>query len=70
VPYVLPSSICFSDADLFLPLQEKLRAGSAGVEEIFNKALSTGYFDQDMDGTVALYHARASFYRREMDRNR
>jgi len=49
--------------------QEKLGLGAEEVEALFQRALATGYFAKDMDATVALYHARASYYRREMDRN-
>ncbi|GAA5854941.1 hypothetical protein JCM9279_003579 [Rhodotorula babjevae] len=48
---------------------EKLGLGAEEVEALFQRALATGYFAKDMDATVALYHARASYYRREMDRN-
>lgn len=51
-------------------LQEKLHLGAEEVETLFQRATATGLFNKDMDATVALYHARASFYRREMDSKR
>ncbi|GAA5897738.1 hypothetical protein JCM5296_000867 [Sporobolomyces johnsonii] len=47
---------------------EKLQQGSDGVEGLFQRAIATGFFENDMEGTVALYHARAAFHRRELDR--
>ncbi|GAA5974409.1 hypothetical protein JCM21900_003545, partial [Sporobolomyces salmonicolor] len=47
---------------------EKLQQGSDGVEGLFQRAVATGFFENDMEGTVALYHARAAFHRRELDR--
>ncbi|BGP20599.1 hypothetical protein JCM10213_007133 [Rhodosporidiobolus nylandii] len=47
---------------------EKLHLASEDMEALFQRALSSGLFDKEMDAVVALYHARASFYRREMDR--
>ncbi|GAA5990216.1 hypothetical protein JCM11641_001820 [Rhodosporidiobolus odoratus] len=38
------------------------------VESLFQRALSTGEFEKDMDAVVELYTARAGFYRREMER--
>ncbi|GAA6038706.1 hypothetical protein JCM8097_002356 [Rhodosporidiobolus ruineniae] len=48
---------------------EKLHLGSEAVEALFQRGISSGHFEKDMDGAVAVYHARASFYRREMERN-
>ncbi|GAA5883970.1 hypothetical protein JCM6882_002087 [Rhodosporidiobolus microsporus] len=47
---------------------EKLGGGSEAIESLFQRAISSGLFEKDTDAVVALYHARASFYRREMDR--
>ncbi|GAA6015137.1 hypothetical protein JCM10207_003614 [Rhodosporidiobolus poonsookiae] len=47
---------------------EKQSLGAEAVEVLFQRAIATGLFAKDMDGTVALYQARTSFYRREMDR--
>ncbi|TNY18454.1 hypothetical protein DMC30DRAFT_53948 [Rhodotorula diobovata] len=48
---------------------EKLGLGAEEVEALFQRAVATGYFAKDIEAHVALYHARASYYRREMDRN-
>ncbi|GAA5836247.1 hypothetical protein JCM11251_001440 [Rhodosporidiobolus azoricus] len=47
---------------------EKLEQGSEAVESLFQRAISSGFFEKDTDAVVGLYHARASFYRREMER--
>ncbi|GAA6059133.1 hypothetical protein JCM10212_003880 [Sporobolomyces blumeae] len=48
---------------------EKAGQGADGVEGLFARAMATGLFAADMDSTVALYHARAAFHRRELDRS-
>ena len=48
--------------------QEKLEQGSDGVEGLFARAIATQLFESDMDSIVTLYHARAAFHRREVDR--
>ena len=47
--------------------QEKLHASAEEIEATFLRAITSGLFSQDMDATVALYHARASYYRRESE---
>ncbi|SCZ99629.1 BZ3500_MvSof-1268-A1-R1_Chr3-1g06168 [Microbotryum saponariae] len=37
------------------------------VDQIFEKAYSTHLFDEDVEGLVALYQARAGFHRRQVD---
>lgn len=49
-------------------MQEKLSLASDAIEALFQQAFSTRLLDKDMDAVVALYHARASYYRREMER--
>ncbi|BGP66332.1 Splicing factor [Rhodotorula toruloides] len=61
----LPSSVSLWTA--YFRVAEKLHLGAEEVETLFQRATATGLFNKDMDATVALYHARASFYRREMD---
>ena len=39
------------------------------VEGLFARALATRLFEGDMDSVVTLYHARAAFHRREIDRS-
>ncbi|BGP52072.1 Splicing factor [Rhodotorula kratochvilovae] len=63
----LPSSVSLWAAAM--RAVEKLGLGAEEVEALFQRAVATGLFAKDMDSTVALYHARASYYRREMDRN-
>lgn len=47
--------------------QEKLHSSAEEIEATFQRANTSGLFSQDMDATVALYHARASYYRRESE---
>ncbi|GAA5869364.1 hypothetical protein JCM8547_008653 [Rhodosporidiobolus lusitaniae] len=64
----LPENVAMWQAQL--RAVEKLGLGYDAVEASFQKAIATGLFANDMDGIVGLYHSRASFYRREMDRKR
>ncbi|GAA5954263.1 hypothetical protein JCM8115_003354 [Rhodotorula mucilaginosa] len=50
-----------------LRIAEKLHASAEEIEATFLRAITSGLFSQDMDATVALYHARASYYRRESE---
>ncbi|BGP27978.1 Splicing factor [Rhodotorula toruloides] len=61
----LPSSVSLWTA--YFRVVEKLQLGAEEVETLFQRAIATGFFDKDMGSTIALYHARASFYRREID---
>ncbi|GAA6048750.1 hypothetical protein JCM3770_003941 [Rhodotorula araucariae] len=63
----LPSSASLWTAAM--RVVERLGLGADAVEALFQRAIATGLFAKDMDSTVALYHARASYYRREMDKN-
>ncbi|GAA5845158.1 hypothetical protein JCM3766R1_002090 [Sporobolomyces carnicolor] len=52
----------------YFRIAEKLEQGSDGVEGLFARAIATQLFESDMDSIVTLYHARAAFHRREVDR--
>ncbi|GJN94155.1 hypothetical protein Rhopal_007229-T1 [Rhodotorula paludigena] len=62
----LPSSSTLWTSSL--RISEKLSLASDAIEALFQQAFATRLFDKDMDAVVALYHARASYYRREMER--
>lgn len=49
--------------------QEKLGLGSEEIEGVFQRAMNGGLLGTDMDAVVNLYHARASYYRRQSDVN-
>lgn len=66
---LLPLLHSLRPCSLYCRLQEKLGLGAEEVEALFQRAVATGYFAKDIEAHVALYHARASYYRREMDRN-
>ncbi|GAA5825178.1 hypothetical protein JCM5353_002251 [Sporobolomyces roseus] len=52
----------------YFRIAEKLEQGSEVVEGFFARAMATRLFEGDMDSVVTLYHARAAFHRREVDR--
>lgn len=67
---ILPLKVSCLVAD-FVPFdvtQEKLEQGSEVVEGLFARAIATRLLEGDMDSVVTLYHARAAFHRREVDR--
>ncbi|GAA6013848.1 hypothetical protein JCM11491_000444 [Sporobolomyces phaffii] len=53
----------------YFRIAEKLEQGPEGVEGLFARAIATGLFETDMDAAVTLYHARAAFHRRQVDRS-
>ncbi|POY75020.1 hypothetical protein BMF94_1996 [Rhodotorula taiwanensis] len=63
----VPSSVAIWTATL--RIVEKLGLGSEEIEGVFQRAMNGGLLGTDMDAVVNLYHARASYYRRQSDVN-
>ncbi|GAA5875208.1 hypothetical protein JCM3774_004169 [Rhodotorula dairenensis] len=61
----LPFSVALWTASL--RVIEKLHLDAEEIEGAFQRAMTSGLFSKDMDAVVALYHARASYYRRESE---
>ncbi|GAA6026461.1 hypothetical protein JCM8202_005309 [Rhodotorula sphaerocarpa] len=61
----LPTAVTVWTATL--RIVEKLQLSGEEFEGVFQRALNAGLFDKEMDSLVALYHARASYYRRQSE---
>ncbi|GAA5982729.1 hypothetical protein JCM10908_006763 [Rhodotorula pacifica] len=61
----LPASVSLWTTSL--RVIERLQLGAEEIEATFQRATTSGLFTKDMDAVVALYHARAGYYRRESE---